>query len=58
MKYIIPKDSTLYWFLQRAFFPLVLVGTPYIIESELITIHLFGCGFNLMYENPEGIERE
>jgi len=31
MKNIISKDSTLYHFIQWAFFPLVLVGTPYII---------------------------
>ncbi|MDG2448691.1 MAG: hypothetical protein P8M34_03605 [Saprospiraceae bacterium] len=56
MESIIKKDSALYSFMQWAFFPLVLVGTPYIIyllvsngSSVAITTYVVAVAVGLVF---------
>jgi len=56
MESIIRKDSSLYHFMQWAFFPLVLVGTPYIIyllvgsgSSVAITTYVVAVAVGLLF---------
>ena len=56
MKNIIKENSTLYHFVQWAFFPLVLIGTPYIIyllvgngSSVALTTYIVAVGVGLLF---------
>ncbi len=56
MEYIIKKGSALYHIIQWAFFPLVLVGTPYIMyilisngSSVAITTYVVAVAVGLVF---------
>jgi len=56
MKSIIKENSALYHFVQWAFFPIVLIGTPYLIyllvgngSSVALTTYIVAVGVGLLF---------